>query len=115
MFLLQGIFDLLCGLDEGGLSCVLEVSRNATKLHNHFGTLLAHPFQRPMQKYLRYTLTPKDWQLNKESQSQNISKCDTLGTKEVQDLVSWFIVSLFIVTHIKEYLEKLQILVLNVI
>ncbi|XP_050735166.1 BRISC and BRCA1-A complex member 1-like [Eriocheir sinensis] len=56
----EGIFDLLCGLDEGGLSYVLEVSRNATKLHNYFGTLLAHPFQRPIQKYLHYTLTPKD-------------------------------------------------------
>lgn len=58
--LLQGIFDLLCGLDEGSSSYVLEVSRNATKLHNYFGTLLAHPFQRPIQKYLYYTLTSAD-------------------------------------------------------
>lgn len=56
----EGIFDLLCGLDEGGWSYVLEVSRNATKLHNYFGTLLAHPFQRPVQKDLSYTLVPKD-------------------------------------------------------
>lgn len=56
----EGIFDLLCGLDEGGWSYVLEVSRNATKLHNYFGTLLAHPFQRPIQKDLHYTLIKKD-------------------------------------------------------
>ncbi|KAK8729207.1 hypothetical protein OTU49_008675 [Cherax quadricarinatus] len=52
----EGIFDILCGLDESGWSYVLEVSRNATKLHNHCGSLLAHPLQRPTQKDLRYTL-----------------------------------------------------------
>ncbi|XP_071541708.1 BRISC and BRCA1-A complex member 1-like isoform X1 [Panulirus ornatus] len=52
----EGIFDLLCGLDESGWSYVLEVSRNATKLHNHCGTLLAHPLQRPTQKDIHYTL-----------------------------------------------------------
>ncbi|KAG0711975.1 BRISC and BRCA1-A complex member 1 [Chionoecetes opilio] len=55
----EGIFDLLCGLDESGWSYVLEVSRNATKLHNYFGTLLAHPFQRPIQKDVHYALLPK--------------------------------------------------------
>ena len=57
IFFLQGIFDLLCGLDESGWSYVLEVSRNATKLHNHCGSLLAHPLQRPSQKDINYTLT----------------------------------------------------------
>lgn len=53
----EGIFDLLCGLDESGWSYVLEVSRNATKLHNHCGSLLAHPLQRPVQRDINYTLT----------------------------------------------------------
>ncbi|KAK7079678.1 Component of the BRCA1-A complex [Halocaridina rubra] len=52
----EGIFDLLCGLDESGWSYILEVSRNAAKLHNHCGSLLAHPLQRPAQKDLLYTL-----------------------------------------------------------
>lgn len=56
----EGIFDLLCGLDESGWSYVLEVSRNATKLHNHCGSLLAHPLQRPTQKDIHYTLAVAD-------------------------------------------------------
>ena len=56
----QGIFDLLCGLDEGGWSYIFEVSRNATKLHNYFGSLLAHPLQRPAQKDVNYILTAAD-------------------------------------------------------
>ncbi|KAK4299210.1 hypothetical protein Pmani_028502 [Petrolisthes manimaculis] len=56
----EGIFDLLCGLDESGLSYILEVSRNATKLHNHCGSLLAHPLQRPTQRAVHYTLTNGD-------------------------------------------------------
>lgn len=56
----EGIFDLLCGLDESGWSYVLEVSRNATKLHNHCGSLLAHPLQRPTQKDVHYTLVASE-------------------------------------------------------
>ena len=46
---LQEIFDSLCELDSDGLSYVLEVSRNPTRLYDCMAQLLSHPLQRPLQ------------------------------------------------------------------
>ncbi|KAL7647245.1 UNVERIFIED_CONTAM: hypothetical protein RMT77_002503 [Armadillidium vulgare] len=56
----EGIFDLLCDLDSTGWNYILEVGRNATKLHNLGSILLAHPLQRPSQKDAHHTLATKE-------------------------------------------------------
>ncbi|KAK7868526.1 hypothetical protein R5R35_004809 [Gryllus longicercus] len=52
----EEIFKVLDALDEKGLSYIFDVPRNATKLHHDMAKLLAHPLQRPLQKFARYKL-----------------------------------------------------------
>ncbi|KAK3090198.1 hypothetical protein FSP39_009956, partial [Pinctada imbricata] len=52
----QETFDKLCEVDEKGMSYVLEVSRNPTRLYDLMAQLLAHPLQRPSQNDAAYRL-----------------------------------------------------------
>lgn len=52
----QEIFDAFVALDERLSSYVLEVARNATKLHNCMAKLLSHPLQRPHQHLAHYSI-----------------------------------------------------------
>lgn len=54
----EDIYDALQDLDNG-YSYVYEVSRNATKIHECFAKLLAHPLQRPLQKNTDYAFEAK--------------------------------------------------------
>lgn len=54
----EEIYDALQDLDNG-YSYVYEVSRNATKIHDCIAKLLAHPLQRPLQKYTDYRFGTK--------------------------------------------------------
>ncbi|XP_015589625.1 BRISC and BRCA1-A complex member 1 [Cephus cinctus] len=46
----------LTALDTKNFSYILEVGRNATKLHDNMAKLMAHPLQRPVQKDTCYTI-----------------------------------------------------------
>lgn len=50
----EEVYEALQDLDNG-YSHIHEVSKNATKIHDCIAMLLAHPFQRPLQKYTDYT------------------------------------------------------------
>lgn len=52
----EEIFSVLDDLDDRGFSYVLDVPRNATKLHDNMAKLLGHPLQRPVQKVAHYKL-----------------------------------------------------------
>ncbi|KAI0231128.1 BRISC and BRCA1-A complex member 1 [Lamellibrachia satsuma] len=52
----EEIFDRLCELDEDGLSYVLEVSRNPTRLYDCMAQLLSHPLQRPLQRDISHNI-----------------------------------------------------------
>ncbi|KOC68924.1 BRISC and BRCA1-A complex member 1 [Habropoda laboriosa] len=45
-------------LNTANLSYILEVGRNAIKLHDNMAKLLAHPLQRPPQKDVCYAICP---------------------------------------------------------
>ncbi|XP_067678472.1 BRISC and BRCA1-A complex member 1-like [Haliotis asinina] len=53
-------FNTLCDLDCKGLSYIVEISRNPTKLHDYMAQLLAHPLQRPLQSDTAYKIQPPD-------------------------------------------------------
>lgn len=50
------IYAQLGALDARNSSYILEVGRNATKLHDNMAKLLAHPLQRPLQKRASYAI-----------------------------------------------------------
>lgn len=52
----EDIYAELTALDVKNLSYILEVGRNATKLHDNMAKLLAHPLQRPLQRNACYTI-----------------------------------------------------------
>ncbi|XP_015512247.1 BRISC and BRCA1-A complex member 1-like [Neodiprion virginianus] len=52
----EEVYNELTALDAKNLSYILEVGRNATKLHDNMAKLLAHPMQRPLQKNACYTI-----------------------------------------------------------
>ncbi|XP_046740416.1 BRISC and BRCA1-A complex member 1-like [Diprion similis] len=52
----EEVYNELTALDAKNLSYILEVGRNATKLHDNMAKLLAHPMQRPLQKNTSYTI-----------------------------------------------------------
>ncbi|KAG7213870.1 hypothetical protein KM043_003078 [Ampulex compressa] len=54
--LCEDVYAALTMLDTTTFSYILEVGRNAAKLHDHMAKLLAHPLQRPPQKDARYTV-----------------------------------------------------------
>ncbi|XP_076655410.1 BRISC and BRCA1-A complex member 1 [Halictus rubicundus] len=54
--LCEEIYAELAMLDTANYSYILEVGKNAAKLHDNMAKLLAHPLQRPSQKDTRYTL-----------------------------------------------------------
>lgn len=54
----KDIFDELATLDTTSFSYILEIGRNATKLHSEMAKLAAHPLQRPLQNNMEYALPP---------------------------------------------------------
>ncbi|KAK3579152.1 hypothetical protein CHS0354_022175 [Potamilus streckersoni] len=54
----QENFDKICDFDSKGLSFILSVCRNITKIYDHMAQCLAHPLQRPIQKNVFYRLGP---------------------------------------------------------
>lgn len=52
----EEIYAELATLDTTNFSYILEVGRNAAKLHDNMAKLLAHPLQRPPQKDTSYTI-----------------------------------------------------------
>lgn len=52
----EEVYSEITALDTTGFSYILEVGRNAAKLHNSMAKLLAHPLQRPPQKDTCYTV-----------------------------------------------------------
>ncbi|XP_076239507.1 BRISC and BRCA1-A complex member 1 [Calliopsis andreniformis] len=56
--LCEEIYKEVATLDTTNLSYILEVGRNAAKLHDNMAKLLAHPLQRPPQKDACYTIYP---------------------------------------------------------
>ncbi|XP_064625081.1 BRISC and BRCA1-A complex member 1-like [Lineus longissimus] len=56
----EDVFDSLCDLDEHGLSYIMEVSKNLTKLYDHMIQLASHPLQRPLQKDCHYKLKERE-------------------------------------------------------
>ncbi|XP_012251788.2 BRISC and BRCA1-A complex member 1-like [Athalia rosae] len=53
----EDVYTELTALDAKNLSYILEVGRNATKLHDNMAKLLAHPLQRPLQRNACYTIS----------------------------------------------------------
>ena len=56
--LCEEIYAQVTKLDTRNYSYILEVGRNAAKLHDNMAKLLAHPLQRPPQKDACYTICP---------------------------------------------------------
>lgn len=54
--LCEKVFAEIITLDTTNFSYILEVGRNAAKLHDNMAKLLAHPLQRPPQKDMCYTV-----------------------------------------------------------
>ncbi|XP_078036825.1 BRISC and BRCA1-A complex member 1 [Augochlora pura] len=54
----EEIYAQMAKLDTANYSYILEVGKNAAKLHDNMAKLLAHPLQRPLQKNACYTLYP---------------------------------------------------------
>ncbi|PBC30038.1 BRISC and BRCA1-A complex member 1-like [Apis cerana] len=54
--LCEEIYSEIATLDTTNFSYILEVGRNAAKLHDSMAKLLAHPLQRPPQKDVCYTI-----------------------------------------------------------
>ncbi|XP_076629065.1 BRISC and BRCA1-A complex member 1 [Colletes latitarsis] len=54
----EKIYAELATLETTNFSYILEVGRNAAKLHDNMAKLLAHPLQRPPQKDTCYTIIP---------------------------------------------------------
>lgn len=52
----EEVYAGITALDTTNFSYILEVGRNAAKLHDNMAKLLAHPLQRPPQKDARYTI-----------------------------------------------------------
>ncbi|XP_033324277.1 BRISC and BRCA1-A complex member 1 [Megalopta genalis] len=52
----EEIYAQMAKLDTANYSYILEVGKNAAKLHDNMAKLLAHPLQRPSQKNTCYTL-----------------------------------------------------------
>ncbi|XP_043474651.1 BRISC and BRCA1-A complex member 1-like [Leptopilina heterotoma] len=50
------IYASLNALDVKSSAYIFEVGRNATRLHDHMVKLVAHPFQRPLQRDAHYSL-----------------------------------------------------------
>ncbi|XP_017798282.1 PREDICTED: BRISC and BRCA1-A complex member 1-like [Habropoda laboriosa] len=56
--LCEEIYAEIATLNTANLSYILEVGRNAIKLHDNMAKLLAHPLQRPPQKDVCYAICP---------------------------------------------------------
>ncbi|XP_053980328.1 BRISC and BRCA1-A complex member 1-like [Hylaeus volcanicus] len=56
--LCEEIYAELATLDTANCSYILEVGRNAAKVHDSMAKLLAHPLQRPMQKEICHAIVP---------------------------------------------------------
>lgn len=56
--LCEEIYSQLATLDTNNFSYILEVGRNAAKLHDNMAKLLAHPLQRPPQRDVCYSICP---------------------------------------------------------
>ncbi|XP_012152948.1 BRISC and BRCA1-A complex member 1 [Megachile rotundata] len=56
--LCEEIYSEIARLDTKNVSYILEVGRNAAKLHDNMAKLLAHPLQRPQQKDVCYAIYP---------------------------------------------------------
>lgn len=54
--LCEKVYAEIITLDTTNFSYILEVGRNAAKLHDNMAKLLAHPLQRPPQKDMCYTI-----------------------------------------------------------
>ncbi|XP_015430757.1 PREDICTED: BRISC and BRCA1-A complex member 1-like [Dufourea novaeangliae] len=54
--LCEDIYAEIAKLDTANYSYILEVGKNAAKLHDNMAKLLAHPLQRPSQKDVCYTI-----------------------------------------------------------
>ncbi|XP_076766546.1 BRISC and BRCA1-A complex member 1 [Xylocopa sonorina] len=54
----EEIYSEIATLDTTNFSYILEVGRNAAKLHDNMAKLLAHPLQRPPQKDMCYSIYP---------------------------------------------------------
>ncbi|XP_046822772.1 BRISC and BRCA1-A complex member 1-like [Vespa crabro] len=54
--LCEEVYAEITTLDTTNFSYILEVGRNAAKLHDNMAKLLAHPLQRPPQKDMCYTI-----------------------------------------------------------
>ncbi|XP_017757188.1 PREDICTED: BRISC and BRCA1-A complex member 1-like [Eufriesea mexicana] len=54
--LCEEIYSEIAALDTTNFSYILEVGRNAAKLHDSMAKLLAHPLQRPSQKDVCYSI-----------------------------------------------------------
>ncbi|XP_066593752.1 BRISC and BRCA1-A complex member 1-like [Prorops nasuta] len=55
--LCEEVYSEIATLDTANFSYILEVGRNAAKLHDNMIKLMAHPLQRPLQKDASYTLS----------------------------------------------------------
>lgn len=53
----EEVYNELTALDAKNFSYILEVGRNATKLHDNMAKLLAHPLQRPLQRNASYSIS----------------------------------------------------------
>ncbi|XP_050478844.1 BRISC and BRCA1-A complex member 1-like [Bombus huntii] len=56
--LCEEVYSEIAKLDTTNFSYILEVGRNAAKLHDSMAKLLAHPLQRPPQKDVCYAICP---------------------------------------------------------
>lgn len=52
----EAVYADIAALDTTSFSYILEVGRNAAKIHDNMAKLLAHPLQRPPQKDASYTI-----------------------------------------------------------